>query len=261
MKFFKHFTDATRGNSMQYLFEKMGHVGIACYWILVEMCAEKLDKKASEEFTESHCNFSFHEKILRQNLRLSRVKLEIFLGFSSDISLLFFKKIESIYVIEMPKLLESLDRDSKRARTERVSTAPKKKNKIKKEDKELDKDKEEECFFDFEIPYSFYPLKKGKAEAFTRLEKQITSQEEFSSFCQAVKNYAEECRINETSQNYIKHFSSFVGSRELKPWKDFVDFIPQDRRPTKTNFNKADQRTANNRAAAEAYLKKLEGEA
>lgn len=123
---------------MQNLFEHMGHVGIACYWILVEMCAEKLDKNPSEEFTESHCNFTFHEKILRQNLRLSKGKLETFLGFCQGFSLLFFKKSESLYEIGMPKLLESLDRDTKRARTERAMAAPKK----KKEDKDKEEDKE-----------------------------------------------------------------------------------------------------------------------
>lgn len=125
---------------MQNLFEHMGHVGVACYWILVEMCAEKLVKTSEEEFGESHCIFGFHEKILRQNLRISRKNLELFLGYCQGFSLLSFKKSESFIEIAMPKLMESLDRDTKRARTVRAESAPKKKIKNKEEEKEEDKE-------------------------------------------------------------------------------------------------------------------------
>lgn len=144
MKFFKHFADAHRGASMQNLFEQMGHTGIACYWILVEMCAEKLDKAREEEFTEEHCKFTFHEKILRQNLRISRTNVELFLGFCAGFSLLSFEITESEIKIYMPKLLESMDRDAKRARPPRVQAAPKKKIKIKKKNKKEDKEEEKE---------------------------------------------------------------------------------------------------------------------
>lgn len=136
MKFFKHFVDAHRGHSMQCLFEEFGHMGISCYWTLVEMCSEKLEKNRDEECQIEHCVFDFNPSTLRKNLRISSTKLEKFLNKTSELSLLSWKKAEQKFIIEMPKLLESLDRDSRRARPERATAAPKRES----EDKELDKD-------------------------------------------------------------------------------------------------------------------------
>ena len=113
--------------------------------------------------------------------------------------------------------------------------------------------------FDFESLYRFYPLKKGKAEGITRLKKIITSQDDFDSFQKAIHNYTQNIKANGTESRFIKHFSSFVGTKEIQPWRDWLDVdagnaIAVTARPA---FNKATQRTENNRAAAEAYMKKL----
>jgi hypothetical protein len=136
MKFFKHFTDSHRGQTMAILFDRMEHVGPSCYWTLVEMCAEKLEKGDEELFTDAHCKFRFHERVLRKNLRISRKNLRKFLGICAEISQVFSTFSGEIVEIEFPKLLECLDRDAKRARTDRGLAAPKIKNKIK--NKEID---------------------------------------------------------------------------------------------------------------------------
>lgn len=116
--------------------------------------------------------------------------------------------------------------------------------------------------FDFEFLYKIYPLKKGKSEGITRLKKFITSQEDFDSFKIAVQNYTRDIQARGTEAKYIKHFSSFVGNEKIQPWKDWLDAdagtaIAVTPKPL---FNKATQRTENNRAVAEAYMKKLEAE-
>ena len=49
MKFFKHFTDAHRGKSLNQLRDRLGWAALAKYWTFVEICAEKLEK---EGFTD-----------------------------------------------------------------------------------------------------------------------------------------------------------------------------------------------------------------
>lgn len=131
MKFFKHFTDAHEGHTHSTLFEQMGHMGPSCYWILVELCAKKLEKEDHEEFTEAHCHFRFHERVLRTKLRVSPRNLRKFLNICSELSQVFSTFTKNTVEINFPKLLESLDRDSKRARQDRGQPAPKKKIKIK----------------------------------------------------------------------------------------------------------------------------------
>lgn len=137
MKFFKHFTDSHEGSTLTSLFKQMGHMGPSCYWTLVEICAEKLEKEESEEYTEAHCHFRFHESILRKKLRVSSKNLQKFLRICSELSVVFSTFSQDIVEIEMPKLLECLDRDARRARPERGPSAPKRKSKRKNKEADI----------------------------------------------------------------------------------------------------------------------------
>jgi len=133
LKFFKHFTDSHRGKSMLAVKRKLGTKGIGAYWILVELCAEKLDKGAAELFDESHCSFEFDTEYLRDTLQTHQLKnLEMYLRCYGDVGLMSHQSIDDVTTIYMPKLLECLDRDSKRARTQRDHSAPKIKSKRKR---------------------------------------------------------------------------------------------------------------------------------
>jgi len=109
--------------------------------------------------------------------------------------------------------------------------------------------------FDFDFLYSKYPLKKGKTDGIGKLKKLIKCEEDFELVSRAIDKYIHHIKTNGTEAKYIKHFSTFVSS-----WRDWLDddagsvisVIPRQ------TFNKANQRTENNRAAAEAYMKKLE---
>lgn len=142
MKFFKHFADAHEGRSMQALMNKFGLEGYAAFFILTEICASKLEKEPDQKFTEDHLKFTFNERIVREKLRMRSTKVELFLNYCSTLDLLQFTKDQDEIIFYFPKLLESMDRDTKRARQVRGIGAPKIKN--KEEDKEEDKDKEED---------------------------------------------------------------------------------------------------------------------
>jgi len=131
MKFFKHFCDAHRGKSLRGIRRKLGVAGIGMYWIIVELCGEKLEKEESELFDESHCVFEFDLKHFCNELGIKPKRLENILRTFSEHSLFVPECSEDIVKIKMPKLLESLDRDSRRARQERGPDAPKIKKKIK----------------------------------------------------------------------------------------------------------------------------------
>lgn len=131
MKFFKHFADAHRGKSLTSLMNEFGLEGYAAYFILMEMCAEKLKKEPEEGFTAEHCRFTFNERTLREKLRMRSTKVELFLNSCSTLVLLQFTRTEDEFNFYVPKLLECLDRDSRRARHDRVQAAPKIKSKEK----------------------------------------------------------------------------------------------------------------------------------
>lgn len=144
MKFFKHFTDAHEGRSMQALMNEFGLEGYAAFFILTEICAKKMEKEGDETFSEKHTNFVFNERIIREKLRMRSTKVELFLNSCATLDLLQFTKVKDEYNFSFPKLLECLDRDANRAREDRAPAAPKIKNKIK--NKSVWKNEAELCF-------------------------------------------------------------------------------------------------------------------
>lgn len=148
MKWFKHYSDMHRGQSINRLLDELGHTGL-CFFILQEMCAEKLEKKGHESLTDSDCLFNFHQRIVRQNLRISAANLRRLLDICAEVGLLSFEFSGNSLQISMPILLNLLDRDSISARKTRANSA-KKTRLDKEEDKDKDKDKEEEIYISSE---------------------------------------------------------------------------------------------------------------
>lgn len=141
MKFFKHFTDAHRGSSLKILHKKCGMAGIGRYWTLVELCAEKMEKERSEEYNESHTNFQFEKSYLASSLGYANLKqASSYLQALAELGLCSVSDTGELWSCSMPKLLECIDRDSKRARPGRASDAPKKKNKKKNKKEEVEEE-------------------------------------------------------------------------------------------------------------------------
>lgn len=149
MNFFKHFTDSHEGSNITALINEFGLKGYAFYFILVEMCAKRYDPKNRDfERPEDEWKFVFHERILRQKLHVSSTNLARMLHFCATISTLSCTKVGDKWEIYLPKLLESLDRDSKSARYQRGKSRL-----DKEEDKEEEVDKESPRFSN-----RFHPL-------------------------------------------------------------------------------------------------------
>ncbi len=118
MKFFKHFTDAHRGQSLQGLMDELSHMGLT-YWIIVEMCVEKVGEKLDSKgpgyrLNKDDCEFEFHQRILRQSMRVSLTNLKRILDECSTLDLLSYEMNENIVKIKMPKILKSLERTKKK---------------------------------------------------------------------------------------------------------------------------------------------------
>lgn len=123
MRWFKHYTDNHKGKSIQFLFDSFGYFGVAGYYILLEMCAEKLEQKSDESLTEVDLLFSFHQRIVRQNLRTSLTNLRRLLDQCQTLGLLKFEISSDLIEIKMPILLNLLDSDQKKPRLNRVTSA------------------------------------------------------------------------------------------------------------------------------------------
>lgn len=130
-----------RGRSINDLLDQLGHTGL-CFFLLQEMCAEKLEKD-DQGLTEADCSWTFHTRIVRQNLRISPVNLVRLLDACAMNGLLSFEFSGSSLTISMPILLNLLERNTKRARKTRTTSAQK--SPLDKDiDKEEERDKEKE---------------------------------------------------------------------------------------------------------------------
>lgn len=145
MRWFKHYSDNYRGRSIQDLLDQLGHTGL-CYFLLVEMCAEKLEKD-EQGLTEADCLFSFHTRIIRQNLRISPTNLRRLLDVCAANGLLSFELSGNSLQIKMPILLNLLERNTKKAQQTRIESA---RNTHLDKDKDKDVDKEEEKDIDIQ---------------------------------------------------------------------------------------------------------------
>lgn len=223
MKFFKHFTDANRGKSMQQLLrsknKELGMKAIGIYWTIVEMCAEKMTKEKDQEYTDSHCNFEFNTSYIRDTLALHRTAtLSMYLRWFGDVGLMSSQCTDDVTSIYMPKLLECLDRDTKRARTERAPSAPKRKKKEK--EKEIDIP---HAVFDFELVWKKYPRKLGKAEGMARLATMIKTNEDYQLLLKSIDRYVAHLSKSGTEEQFMKHFPSFLGTSKKQTWRDWLE--------------------------------------
>lgn len=107
----------------------------------MEMCGEKLEQVPDRKLDKVDCVFSFHTRIVRQNLRISSVKLRQLLDVCGANGLLSFEFSGSSLKIFAPILLDLLDADSKKARTTRETFAMKSRlEKEEEKEKEIEKE-------------------------------------------------------------------------------------------------------------------------
>ena len=84
----------------------------------------------------------------------------------------------------------------------------------------------------FEDVWKAYPRKKEKGAAYKAYKARLHDFSE-EQLLIAVKRYAEECRILNTEERYIKHGATFFG-----PSEPFADYLAEDYRPPKPQGKK-----------------------
>lgn len=148
MKWFKHFTDNHRGRSMQFLFDEMGHTGLSSWYVLMEICAEKLDRKADKNLEEVDCLLEFHARVVRQSLRISPATLQRLLDICQQLGLLKYEFSTNSLKISMPILLDLLDYDAKKSRQRRAKVTTE--NRLDKN--RIEKNREDTDTYSFKSP-------------------------------------------------------------------------------------------------------------
>lgn len=138
MRWFKHFTDNHRGRSMDRLFNEMGHAGWGIY-VLMEICAEKLEKLPDREILESDCVFGFSWRAVENALRMKRKSARQLLGTCQECNLLSWEGNDFEIKISMPILLKLLEYDQRKSRADSAGKPPParlEKNRVEKNRKE-----------------------------------------------------------------------------------------------------------------------------
>lgn len=129
MDYFKHYSSASNSKTINLIIDKFGLEGYAYWFLLLELCAENYEEN-------SEAKFKFHVRIVRQKLRISLAKLELFLTFCREVSEVSFNFHGNLLEIDHPNLVK--------VKTTRSVIKSNKKQLVvyKEEDKEEDKDSE-----------------------------------------------------------------------------------------------------------------------
>lgn len=220
MNFFKHFTHGHSSPAMVSLMNEWGVEGYGAYFILMEMCVDKITKGRDERLTTEHCRVRFHERQLREKLRMRATKVELFLNSCSTLVLLEFVRVEDEFHFYLPNVVKFLDRQSTRARPERVQDVPKEKE-IEKE-KEYKK-KKPAAPDGFDEVVRLFGKPKGP-EAEERFREQIKSSADLGELTAAIKHYHAMLKLDENSWRSSKTtFATFLGASKKPFWRDYID--------------------------------------
>lgn len=99
MDYFKHYSTASDSKSLNAVFDKFGHKGIAFWWMLVELCCEHWDGKSNPDFV-------FHQRTVASKLKSSPTSVRPWLELCSTLGMCAFANKNSQFEIKIPKLLE-----------------------------------------------------------------------------------------------------------------------------------------------------------
>jgi hypothetical protein len=223
MDFFKHYVGAHRGESLQKIHERGGHAALSCYWILVALCAEKLPKDKVWTAGPLDCVFNFHERYLRDELRIKSVNLENYLRIFQECSQISFSRNQTSILISFPKLLETLDRGRK-PRTNQTEIGCLDKEEDKERDKELEKEAtkksevskfEQRMKFDFQSLFSLHANPQKKTQSLNLLAEKVHDQETYDKLTKAVQNYSKFCALAGRGLQHRLTFPSFLTNGKI----------------------------------------------
>ena len=212
MKWFKHFTDNHRGRSVQRLMDKMGHSGLA-YYILMELCAEKLEKHSENPLVDSDCEFSFHPRVVENALRMKRKSTKNLLETCQESNLFTFTYSENEIKISMPILLDLLDYDSKKSRQRRAKIAPE----SRLEKKRIEKNREDTD------TYSFKSSPTAQKRNVVSDERKELNRKVWESYAAAYRNrYKTDPARNATVNGQISKLAERLGKDAIEVIEFYV---------------------------------------
>ena len=119
MRWFKHYSDNHRGQSVQILLDELGYFGPFFYYLIYELCAEKLENKLDAELTPECCEFVFHQRVVCSASRAKPSTVRRALDAGQSCGLWTFSLDGFQIKISIPILLNLRDRDQKRPRIKR----------------------------------------------------------------------------------------------------------------------------------------------
>ena len=86
----------------------------------------------------------------------------------------------------------------------------------KEEEKEEEKEKIEK---DFNSLWDIYPIKEGKKQSFFYYKASLKAGDKHSEIKQALENYLNKIKVENTGTKYIKHGKTFFNN-----WKDYLNY-------------------------------------
>lgn len=186
MKWFKHYTDASEGKTLQSLNRKYGLIGEARYWRLIQLLAK--------QYTNSSKSFYLSLETIRQTIAVrSLTDARSFLDHLATISELIVNHSGNDCEIIYDKLSEIKDNHTKNLQATRKSMAS---------NLPLDKDKDKEE--DKEYIYTTVDVEKSTSQAM----------DEFSNF-KISSQFTTDLVSKKVS---AKHYRSWVNAYPDQPW-------------------------------------------
>ena len=211
MKWFKHYTEASVNAKIERLEARLGLIGYAAYFKILELCAEQYDGVSSDSV------FVFNWVTLQNKLRMKRKSIQNLFRITSELN--FWKAEQNEYevTIDFPKLLEYRHKDALPSKL-RPALGRKKPRLDLDKDKELDLDVDDSSQSDpknhqvnkFHESFDRHP-DSGKFETWL-VESELSSP-----------------KLKRESSKIMKAFGGF-GEFE-KWWKDFLPALKKIETP------------------------------
>ena len=242
MRWFKHFTDNHRGQTVQNLINEIGPAGVMAYYFILELCAEKLE-------SGHDLVFIFKRPYFDNIIRMKRQSTDNVLRILSESNVLTSKANHNEVIIEMPILLNLLDRDMKKPRLNRVSSAQN-----PRLDKELDIDKE----LDKDSYCSVQPITAARSHP-----KQTFEFSEFNPVESAKENWLKLYSQEYIAREYVKISNWLIANpkknkRSTKGWTQFISNWLE--RGWDQSLKQGINNSANKRETKEDYAKRVSKE-
>jgi len=224
MKWFKHYSDALDDPFIQGLMDEFGHTGYVVWFGLIETIA----KENGNEITGK---LSVKPAYLRRKLRSSQAKLREVFEYCRGFGKLSVTFSEKVWEFELPKMLEIKDNYTKDLQATGKKLSNHKEVEVEKEvEKERKKERKNKEHTNFNVFYSKYPKKVGRASAEKSFNKINPDENLLRSMLVSLMEQKKSAQWNKDNGEYIPNPSTWLNQ---KRWEDEITSI-KSKSPTLT---------------------------